>query len=202
MKNKNGITTSYNAALDRHELKINGLLFLSGEENLFEVPLNVIEQIKSSEFPEGLTVIPELDKVNGCGYDSLITMTIKNLDGKSAYIGFNDCAYVEDVAHNIVSYPLFQETLVDLLLLNKQLNPTILMNGFDGNSFHLHCSIELPDNTIGSLVQSAFDFYYSAVEQLDKAERKIIKLLREEVGLPEEPSELAKLSQIILNDAE
>lgn len=199
---KSNIVRNYNEALNRYELKINGLLFLSGEENLFEVPLNVIKQIKSSEFPEGLTLIPVLDKENGWGYNSLITLTIKNLDGKNACIGFNDCPNIEEVAHKIITYPLFQETLVDLLLLNKQLNPTILMNGFDGNSFHLHCSIELPDNIIGSLVQSAFDFYYLPAEQLDKAERKIIKLLREEVGLPEEPSELAKLGKIIFNDSE
>ena len=114
---------------------------------------------------------------------------------------FNYCPDLEEVVHSNISYPLFQETLVDLLVLNEKLNPEILANGFEGSSFHFHCSIELPDNTIELLFQTTLDFYYSPAERFE-AGKKIRKFLREEVGLPTEPSEVAKLAEIIFNDSE
>ena len=199
---KNIITTNYNTVLRRFELNINGWLITSQIENFFQVPLSIVKNIKITEFPRGLTIKPIRDNINQFEEDYFISPGIKNLDGKNAYVDFDYCPYLEEVVHNNISYPLFQETLVDLLLLNKQLNPTIEMNGFDGSSFHFHCSIELPDNTIELLFQTTLDFYYSPAERLVEAGKKIRKFLREEVGLPAEPSEAAKLAEIIFDDSE
>ena len=50
------------------------------------------------------------------------------------------------------------------------------------------------------LFQTALDFYYSPAERLVEAGKKIRMFLREEVGLPAEPSEVAKLAEIIFDD--
>jgi len=197
---KNIITTNYNTVLRRFELNINGWLITSQIENSFQVPLSVVKNIKITEFPRSLTIKPIRDNFSQFEEDYFISPRIKNLDGKNAYVDLDNCPDLEEVVHNNISYPLFQETLVDLLLMNKQLKPTILMNGFDGNSFHFHCSIELPDNTIEILFQTALDFYYTPAERLVEAGKKIRMFLREEVGLPAEPSEVAKLAEIIFDD--
>ena len=59
---------------------------------------------------------------------------------------------------------------------------------------------ELPDNTIEILFQTALDFYYTPAERLVEAGKKIRMFLRDEVGLPAEPSEAAKLAEIIFDD--
>lgn len=197
---KNIITTNYNTVLHRFELNINEWLITSQIENFFQVPLSIVKNIKITEFPRSLTIKPIRDNVSQFEEDYFISPEFKNKEGKKAYVDFSNCPDLEEVAHNTISYPLFQETLVDLLLLNKHLNPTIVMNGFDGSSFHFHCSIELPDNTIEILFQTALDFYYSPAERLVEAGKKIRMFLREEVGLPAEPSEVAKLAEIIFDD--
>jgi hypothetical protein len=199
---KNIITINNNTVLNRFELNINGWLITSQIENFFQVPLSIVKNIRITEFPRGLTIKPIRGNTSQFEEDYFISPGLKNLDGKKAYVDFNNCPYLEEVAHNTISYPLFQETLVDLLLMNKQLKPAILMNGFDGSSFHFHCSIELPDNTIEILFQTTLDFYYSPAERLVEAGKKIRKFLREEVGLPADPSDTAKLSKIIEEDSE
>ena len=196
----NNISTRFNSAISAYELNINGKVFSSSEEGKFTIPLSVIEDININEFPTDVTLEIEPDNLPEFRDDFPFLPRINNTSGKNVYIDFNFCPDAKYVSGYPIGYPHYQEALIDLLLLNKKLRPKILANEFDGETFHFHCSIELPKDSIGNLFNATFKFFYTARLSVLKESKEFPATLRKKLKLSIKPSRRAKVQ--LSNDGE
>jgi hypothetical protein len=191
--NTNKISTSHNPTNGLYELNITGQIFTSTVKDEFLVPFSVIAYFNSNEFPLGITIIPDPDNVKFKGFDHVISPRIKNLNGKKVSVEFNYCPKAEEVAHYKIGYPLYQELLIDHLLLNKNVKPKILVNEFTVDTFHFNCSIELPAGPIHEIFFSTLGYYQTSRCTVLEAGNKISQFLRKQLKLPVKPNKLAKV---------
>lgn len=196
----NNISTNFNSAINSYELSINGQVFSSEEEGQFTIPLSVIEDININEFPTDVTLQIVPDNLPEFRDEFLFLPRINNAGGKHVFIDFNFCPDAKIVSGYTIGYPFYQEALIDLLLLNKKLKPEILANEFDGETFHFHCSIELPKDSIGNLFNATFKFFYTARLSVLKESKEFPAALRKKLKLSVKPSRRAKIQ--LSNDGE
>lgn len=190
---KNDIQTSYNSITEKYELNINGQFYSSSNMNEFRIPLSVIENIEIREFPVGLTIIPDVDNMPDFKDQIIEVSKIKNSAGKKIEVEFNSCRNAEDVSTYFITYILYQETLADLLLLNKKIKPKILVNEFNGVRFYFYCSIKVPNDSIGNLILRTFEFFHTTRRKILRESLHFREILRKNLNLSANPSKQARV---------
>jgi hypothetical protein len=190
------ITTRDNPINGSYELDINGRIFSSTKKNFFDVPLSVVRKINVNQFPIDVTIVPRHFK-KGIEVDLPLLPRFKNIDGKKASVELNHCPEIFLATAESKGYALYQETMVDMILLNTQLNPKILLNGFDARSFHLHYSIELDCNTVEKLYEGAAKFHLTQSKLIKVEVEKMQGIVRKALNLSVQPSQQSQLIGIM-----
>jgi hypothetical protein len=186
------ITTRDNSTNGSYELDINGRIFNSTKKNFFNVPLSSVRKINVNQFPIDVTIVPSYFK-NGREVDLPLMPRFKNIDGKKASVELNHCPEIFLATAESKGYALYQETMVDMLLLNTQLNPKILLNGFDARYFHLHYSIELDSNSVEKLYEAAGKFHLTQSKLVKAEVEKMQGIVRKALNLSVQPSQQSQL---------
>lgn len=186
------ITTNYNSITGSYELIIKGQTFESTKKNFFEVAYSFVRKMNLNQFPLGVTIIPIHSK-NGKAIELPLLPRFKNIDGKKASVELNHCPEFFTATADSKAYALYQETMVDVILSNSQLNPKIILNGIDAKYFHLHYSIELDSNVIEKLYEEAVQFHLKQSKLIKVEVEKMGATVRKALNLPEEPSQQSQL---------
>lgn len=197
MKEKN-IKIMKNETSGRLELTINGLPFTAVDDDIFEIPVSILAGINTNNFPKNIVIAPTVDST--VLERPYLNFQISNLDNGKVLVKFFHCFTTDEIIHSQISYPMYQETLAELLLFKTEFNPEITANYYDieNQTFHLHCSIELNADNILNIINETEDYFYSFAELvLKNNNEKLRTFFRNEFGLDPQPSESAKLKYLL-----
>lgn len=177
-------------------LKINDKTYTVGQECQGEVdcfivdclPLESVKDIPMEKFPIGLKLylreygIYKNDSVLGPGF-----ITLENL-GDTILIEF--CQFAERRFWQYdISYEVFCEFKSDLLFKYEGLNPDFYVDNIDDDlnpNITIFYSIELPTDTIKTLIEKSIEFDNKLENEINDAVKKMKKNFRDEHGIPSE----------------
>lgn len=180
MKNKtaSSVTLTFNKKTQFHELKINGMLFLSPEKDTFYVPETLLRGISITSFPKNITIVPFAYAYANEVMYPWCRMEISNEGNNKAIIEIEACLGA-NLFIDMIGVRPFQQLKKDLILQQVQFSPKINLYYFEENTVHLHYSIILPADDIQTLIEKAHALDESLTEKVLSSVPDTLELTRD-----------------------
>jgi len=172
MENKKGFQT----------LQINNETFDSTPELVFNLSIKRVGKININDFPMGINIKPYEGQDSNGYYYKKMPIIIKNIGHGMVSLEIEACRQKRG-SEWIIGLETFQLLKLELISLQKSVNPGVTIFESDDLAAHLHYTIEVPADTIENLIESGAKFDKDVTVKLLNSLKKVENDIRQNLGL-------------------
>ncbi|MFH0735712.1 MAG: hypothetical protein V1773_15430 [bacterium] len=158
-------------------LTVNNVKYQPEYDSDFNLPYKDVAILNSEDLPEGIIIIPFINKDEDSFQYKRHRISIENIGNNKARLEIEACIPKDIWPHNI-SIHLFQKIKTELIEQKKLVNPKITIFDEDRFSVHLHYTIDVPANNVKSLINAGDMFDENISNQILALTKNIYKDLR------------------------